>query len=91
MTHRPLVCITTFFAIGIFTNYFVGIPSFIVLPAIFLTIIICTFLFIFQARWSCLRQSPEDDPVGKLTDPTQSGFGISSVDKLLKLLDSVIN
>ena len=50
MTHRPLVGITTFFAIGIFTNYFVGIPPFIVLPAIFLTIIVYTFLFIFYAR-----------------------------------------
>ena len=50
MTHRPLVGITTFFAIGIFTNYLVGIPSFIVLPAIFLTIIVYTFLFIFYSR-----------------------------------------
>jgi competence protein ComEC len=56
MTHRPLVGITTFFAIGIFTNYLVGIPSFIVLPAIFLTIIVFTFLFIFHSRQSCLRQ-----------------------------------
>jgi hypothetical protein len=56
MTHRPLVGITIFFAIGIFTNYFVGIPSFIVLPTIFLTIIVFTFLFIFHSRQSCLRQ-----------------------------------
>ena len=62
MTHRPLVGITTFFAIGIFTNYLVEIPSFIVLPIIFLTIIVYTFLFIFHSRQSCL--SPEDDPVG---------------------------
>jgi competence protein ComEC len=44
------VGITTFFAIGIFTNYFVGIPPFIVLPTIFLTIIVYTFLFIFYSR-----------------------------------------
>ncbi len=50
MTHRPLVGITTLFAIGIFTNYLVGIPSFIVLPAIFLTIIVYTFLLIFYSR-----------------------------------------
>ncbi len=50
MTHRSLVGITTFFAIGIFTNYLVGIPSFIVLPAIFLTIIVYTFLFIFHSH-----------------------------------------
>jgi len=50
MTHRPLVGITTFFAIGIFTNYFVGIPSFIVLPTIFLIIIVYTFLYIFHSR-----------------------------------------
>ena len=50
MTHRPFVGITTFFAIGIFTDYLVGIPSFIVLPAIFLTIIVYTFLFIFHSR-----------------------------------------
>ena len=50
MTHRPLVGITTFFAIGIFTNYFVRIPSFIVLPTIFLIIIVYTFLFIFHSR-----------------------------------------
>ena len=56
MTHRPLVGITIFFAIGIFTNYFVRIPSFIVLPTIFLTIIVFTFLFIFHSRQSCLRQ-----------------------------------
>jgi len=49
MTHRPLVGITTFFAIGIFTNYLVEIPSFIVLPTIFLAIIVCTFLFIFHS------------------------------------------
>ena len=50
MTHRHLVGITTFFAIGIFTNYLVGIPSFIVLPTIFITIIVYTFLFIFHSR-----------------------------------------
>jgi len=50
MTHRPLVGITIFFAIGIFTNYFVGIPSFIVLPTIFLIIIVYTFLYIFHSR-----------------------------------------
>ena len=50
MTHRPLVGITTFFAIGIFTNYLVEIPSFIVLPTIFLAIIVYTFLFIFHSR-----------------------------------------
>ncbi|MFQ5685298.1 MAG: DNA internalization-related competence protein ComEC/Rec2 [Candidatus Scalindua sp.] len=49
MTHRPLVGITTFFAIGISTNYLIGIPSFIILPTIFLTIIVCTFLFIFYS------------------------------------------
>jgi competence protein ComEC len=50
MTHRPLVGITTFFAIGIFTNYFVGIPPFIVLPTIFLAIIVYALLFILHSR-----------------------------------------
>src|SRR3990167_10238086 len=54
MTHRPLVAITTSFAIGIFTNYLFGIPSFHVFPAIFLTIIVYTFLFIFHFRGGIL-------------------------------------
>ena len=54
MTHRPLVAITTSFAIGIFTNYLFGIPSFHVFPAILLTIIVYTFLFIFHFRGGVL-------------------------------------
>lgn len=54
MTHRPLVVITISFAIGISTNCLVDVPSFLVFPAILLTIIVYTFLFIFHFRGGVL-------------------------------------
>ncbi len=48
--HRPLVRIVLSFVIGIFINYFVDIPSFLILPAILTTLIVCLCLYIFHLR-----------------------------------------
>ncbi len=48
--HRPLVKIVLSFVIGIFINYFVDIPSFLIFPAILTTLIVCLCLYIFHLR-----------------------------------------
>jgi competence protein ComEC len=50
MAHRPLVGITVFFTIGIFTNYLINIPLFFVFPAALIFTLLCIFLFIFRPR-----------------------------------------
>ena len=44
MTHRPLVGITVFFIIGIFTNYLIDIPFLLVFSAAVIFLFLCIFL-----------------------------------------------
>ncbi len=48
MTHRPLVGIVVFFAIGISTNYLINIPFVHVFSTAVLFVIVCVLLFMFH-------------------------------------------
>ncbi len=48
--HRPLVRIVLSFIIGISISYFANIPSFLIVPAVLTTLIVCLCLYIFHLR-----------------------------------------
>ena len=50
MTHRPLAGIVLSFVIGISIDYFINIPFFLLSPAILITLILYSCLFIFRTR-----------------------------------------